>query len=47
MGNYCTHKHAKVKQWCKQRPRYKAHFTHTYSSWVNQVEHFFGIITQS
>ena len=46
INNYCTHKHAKVKQWFKQRPGYKVHFTPTYSSWINQVERFFGIITQ-
>ena len=46
IDNYCTHKHAKVKQWFEQRPCYKVQFTPTYSSWLNQVERFFGIITQ-
>ncbi len=29
-----------------QRPRYHMHFTLTYSSWLNQVERWFGLITQ-
>ena len=29
-----------------QRPRYHMHYTPTYSSWVNQVERWFGLITQ-
>jgi putative transposase len=28
-----------------RRPRYHAHFTPTYSSWLNQVERWFGLIT--
>jgi putative transposase len=28
------------------RPRYQIHYTPTYSSWINQVERWFGIITQ-
>ena len=28
------------------RPRYHIHFTPTYSSWINQVEIWFNIITQ-
>ena len=46
VDNYCTHKHAKVKEWLGQRPRFHLHFTPTYASWINQVERFFGIITQ-
>ena len=44
--NYCTHKHAKVRSWLAQRPRFHVHFTPTYASWLNQVERWFGIITQ-
>jgi hypothetical protein len=29
-----------------QRPRYHIHYTPTYSSWLNQVERWFGLITQ-
>jgi transposase len=46
IDNYATHKHAKVKAWLAKRPRYHVHFTPTYASWLNQVERWFGIITQ-
>ncbi len=29
-----------------RRPRYHLHYTPTYASWLNQVERWFGIITQ-
>ena len=37
--NYATHKHPKVRAWLAKRPRYHIHFTPTYASWLNQVEH--------
>jgi len=43
--NYATHKHAKVKAWIAAHPRWHVHFVPTYSSWLNQVERFFAIIT--
>lgn len=43
--NYATHKHAKVKAWIAAHPRWHVHFIPTYSSWLNQVERFFAIIT--
>ena len=46
VDNYATHKHAKVKVWLARRPRYHIHFTPTYASWLNQVERWFGLITQ-
>ena len=46
VDNYSTHKHVKVKRWLAARPRYHIHFTPTYSSWLNQVEIWFNIITQ-
>ncbi len=46
IDNYATHKHQKVKRWLAARPRYHLHFTPTYSSWLNQVEIWFNIITQ-
>ena len=46
VDNYSTHKHVKVKRWLAARPRYHIHFTPTYSSWINQVEIWFNIITQ-
>ena len=46
VDNYATHKHPKVRTWLAQHPRYQMHYTPTYSSWLNQVERWFGIITQ-
>ena len=46
VDNYATHKHARVRTWLPQRPRYHVHYTPTYSSWLNQVERWFGLITQ-
>lgn len=46
VDKYATHKHAKVRQWLAARPRYHVHYTPTYSSWLNQVEIWFNIITQ-
>lgn len=46
IDNYATHKHPKVRAWLAARPRYHVHFTPTYSSWLNQVERWFGLITQ-
>ena len=44
VDNYATHKHQKVRLWLARHPRF--HFTPTYSSWLNQVETWFGIITR-
>jgi putative transposase len=44
--NYATHKHAKVRGWLAAHPRYHVHYTPTYASWLNQVERWFGIVTQ-
>jgi putative transposase len=43
--NYSTHKHVKVRAWLARRPRFHLHFTPTYSSWLNQVERWFALIT--
>ena len=32
--------------WPAQRPRFHVHYTPTHASWLNQVERWFGIITQ-
>ena len=46
VDNYGTHKHAKVRAWIIRHPRFHVHHTPTYSSWLNQVERWFGLITQ-
>lgn len=43
--NYATHKHPRVRSWLARRPRFHVHFTPTYSSWLNQVERWFALIT--
>jgi putative transposase len=46
VDNYSTHKHARVKAWLARRPRWHLHFIPTYSSWLNQVERFFALISE-
>jgi transposase len=47
LDNYSTHKSAEVQRWLKpkKRRRFHFHFTPTSSSWLNQVERWFGLIT--
>lgn len=47
LDNYSTHKSAAVQRWLKpkKRHRFHFHFTPTSSSWLNQVERLFGLIT--
>jgi len=47
VDNYGTHKSAAVQRWLKPkgRRRFHFHFTPTSSSWLNQVERWFGLIT--
>jgi len=48
MDNYSTHQSAEVQRWLKpkKRHRFHFHFTPTSSSWLNQVERFFALITE-
>lgn len=46
VDNYATHKHAKVKRWLANHPRFHIHFTPTSSSWLNLVERWFGELTR-
>jgi putative transposase len=46
IDNYATHKHATVKRWLAIHDRWHVHYTPTYSSWLNQVEIWFNLITQ-
>ena len=45
LDNYATHKTPAVKRWLKKHPRFVFHFTPTGSSWLNQVERWFALIT--
>ncbi|MDP3711785.1 MAG: IS630 family transposase, partial [Mycobacteriales bacterium] len=42
LDNYSTHKHAEVQRWLSRHKRFHLHFTPTSSSWLNQVENWFG-----
>jgi transposase len=46
LDNYGTHKTPSVKRWFERHPEYHLHFTPTSGSWLNQVERFFGEITE-
>ena len=46
IDNYSAHKHANVKQWLGERPRFHIHYTPTSGSWLNQVERLFGEVTE-
>ena len=46
MDNYATHKTPAIKSWLAKRPRFQVHFTPTHGSWLNQVERWFGLLTQ-
>ncbi len=43
--NYATHKAPAVANWLAGHPRFHMHHTPTYSSWLNQVERWFGLLT--
>jgi transposase len=42
--NLSAHKTKAVKAWLDERPSVHIHYTPTYSSWLNQVEIWFGKI---
>jgi len=44
--NLNVHKHQKVKEWVDSKKRLTLHFTPTYSSWLNQIEIWFNILTK-
>ena len=46
LDNYATHKAPIIKAWLVKHPRYHLHFTPTHGSWINQVERWFGLLTQ-
>jgi len=43
--NYATHNTAEIKAWLGRHPRFHIHFTPTGSSWINQVERWFALLT--
>jgi len=44
--NYATHKTELIRNWLVKRPRWQVHLTPTSSSWLNQVERFFALLTE-
>src|SRR6266550_2621349 len=43
--NLSTHKTPVINTWLTRHPRFHLHFTPTGSSWINQVERWFGYLT--
>jgi transposase len=43
--NYATHNTPEIRTWLARRPRFHVHFTPTGSSWMNQVERWFALLT--
>jgi transposase len=43
--NYATHNTPEIRTWLSRHPRFHIHFTPTGSSWINQVERWFGLLT--
>ena len=46
LDNLGTHKTKLIRDWLAKRPRYHVHFTPTSASWINQVERWFGLLTE-
>ncbi len=41
MDNDSPNKHARTNTWLAHRSRWHIHFIPAYSSWLNEVEHFY------
>jgi transposase len=46
LDNLSAHKTAEVKVWLDRHPNVQLHYTPTYSSWLNQVEIWLGMVTR-
>ena len=46
MDNYATHSTPEIQRWLRRHPRFHFHFVPTYSSWLNQVERWFALLTE-
>jgi transposase len=46
IDNASTHKTRLIRNWFAKRPRWHVHFTPTSASWINQIERFFGLLTE-
>ncbi len=45
LDNYGTHKTPMIHRWLLKRPRFHLHFTPTGTSWIDQVERWFALLT--
>ena len=45
LDNASIHKAPPIRDWLAKRPRHRLHVTPTASSWLNQVERFFALLT--
>lgn len=46
LDNLSAHKAPPIHRWLLRHPRVQFHFTPTYSSWLNLIERFFGLLTE-
>ena len=46
VDNLSVHKNKEVKKWLEGKRKFRIHYTPTYSSWLNQVEIWFNILTK-
>lgn len=46
VDNLQVHKTAEVKAWLRRKRKITLHFTPTYSSWLNQIEIWFNLLTR-
>ncbi|MCC6541832.1 MAG: IS630 family transposase [Flavobacteriales bacterium] len=46
VDNLATHRSQEVKEWLRRKRKITLHYTPTYSSWLNQVETFFNILSK-
>lgn len=46
VDNFSSHKHKDVKEWLSHKRKIKLHYTPTYSSWLNQVEIWFNMLSK-
>jgi transposase len=46
MDNASSHKTQLIRNWFAKRPHWHRHFTPTSSSWINQVERFFALLSE-
>ena len=46
VDNYATHSAPEIERWLARHTRFHFHFTPTYSSWLNQVERWFALLSE-